>query len=182
MFDLSASQIVLLLSLLIYTSITTWTDAKKHKIYNHTTVSMFVAGWVYQIGFFGMDGLVNGLLGFAIGFGIFFALWMIGSAGGGDVKLMGGLSVWIGQMLILKVILASLIFVILGTFFVLVFGVFNKGLAQTKKDLAKPKQKPRNEEEALALKAKRRVMPFSASVALGTWCIMLITWQQWTPQ
>lgn len=179
MFDLSAPQVVFLISILIYTAITTWTDTLKRKIYNWTTVSMFAAGWVYQIGFFGLDGFWNGLWGFVIGFGLLFGLWMIGSAGGGDVKLMGGLSVWVGKTLILKVILASLIFVIFGTAIIVMYGILSGGWTRTRKEFAAARRKPKNAEEALELRAKRRVMPFSASVALGTWCMLLLFRHQW---
>ena len=43
------------------------------------------------------------------------ALIMVGSAGGGDVNLLGALSVWLGPGLTLKVMVVSLLFVILGT-------------------------------------------------------------------
>ena len=65
---------------------------------------MWIAGWIYQAIFFQWDGILNGLGGFGLGFGLFFVLWIIGSAGGGDVKLMGALSVWLGGSLTLKVI------------------------------------------------------------------------------
>lgn len=177
--NLTTAQIVFLIAVIAYTLITSWTDLRRRKIYNWTTVSMWSAGWVYQGLFFGWDGIWNGLIGFLIGFGLFFVLWIIGSAGGGDVKLMGGLSVWIGKTLILKLILASLIFVVLGTAVAVVLGISRQGWKKTKSDLAASKQKPKNAEEAMEAKAKRRVMAFAPSIALGTWCVLALFRHQW---
>ena len=46
----------------------------------------------------GLDGLLFGLAGFLIGFGVFFLVWMFGLIGGGDVKLFAALGGWLGML------------------------------------------------------------------------------------
>ena len=142
---------------------------------------MWVAGWVYQAVFFQWDGIVNGLAGFGLGFGLFFVLWMIGSAGGGDVKLMGALGVWLGGPLTLKVILASLVFVVVGTLCLLIVGICSQGWKRTKESYVRStasKGKLTSTEPADS-KSKRRVMAFAMPVALATWSVLLMFQNQW---
>ena len=114
-----------------------------------------------------------------MGFGILFLLWMIGSAGGGDVKLIGGLSVWLGAALTLRVLLCSLIFVMVGTMGMMVYGVLSQGLARTKKQLLEKKAVGGKSKETVGDRQKRRVMAFAVPVALATWCVLLIFRAHW---
>jgi len=49
-------------------------------------------GWATALG----EGFLFSLGGFATGFGIFFALWIMGLCGGGDVKLFAATAAWLG--------------------------------------------------------------------------------------
>jgi prepilin peptidase CpaA len=131
---------------------------------------MCVAGLVYQIAFFQLNGLWAALSGFAAGFGIFFVLWMIGTAGGGDVKLMGALGPWMGGLLTLKVMFVSLIFVTVGTFGVVVWSVLSNGLRRTKTQYLKSNISAETSNE----RQKRRIMAFAAPVALATWTVVIV--------
>jgi Flp pilus assembly protein protease CpaA len=55
------------------------------------------------------DGLLFALAGFLFGFVFFTALWMLGVAGGGDVKLFAGIAAWVGPKWALYVIIVSLV-------------------------------------------------------------------------
>ena len=179
--EFTTQKMVFLLVVLLYTCITAWTDLRRRKIYNKTTVPMWVAGWIYQAVFFQWDGIVNGLAGFGLGFGLFFVLWMIGSAGGGDVKLIGALGVWLGGPLTLKVILASLVFVVVGTFGLLIVGICRQGWKRTKASYVRPSAST-SKSSAIAPpdnKSKRRVMAFAMPVALATWSVLLMFQNQW---
>ena len=181
MFDLSTQQLVFLAGLLVYTCVTAWTDFRYRKIYNNTTVTMWVAGWVYQAVFFQWSGILDGLTGFAFGFGLFFVLWMIGSACGGDAKLMGALSVWLGRSLTLKVILASLILVVVGTLCLLVVGVYQQGWKKTRASYvpAEPAKGNVSAAELSESRSGRRVMAFALPVALATWSVLVMFRDQW---
>jgi len=168
--DLPQSQIVLLMAMLIFNVVAAVSDIRTRKIPNKLTVPMCLAGFVYQIGFFGLDGLWTALLGFAAGFGALFVLWMIGTAGGGDVKLMGALGPWLGALFILKVLFVSLIFVAVGTAGIVLFALCSKGLKGAKSHYLKNG----TSRETAGQRQKRRVMPFAAPVALATWCLLAI--------
>lgn len=183
--DLSVSQTVFLAAIILFTVATVWTDLRARKILNSMTVPMWAAGWVWQAAFHGWSGLWDGLCGFAVGFGILFVLWMIGSAGGGDVKLLGALSVWLGPGLTLKVMLGSLLFVILGTVGVVFGSMVTQGWRGTKRRFGRKQEdaggqgKKRKSAETIADRQKRRVMAFAMPVALATWTVLLLFRQQW---
>jgi prepilin peptidase CpaA len=168
--DLTPAQIVLLVAVLLFTAVAAISDIRTRKIPNKLTVPMCLAGLVYQVGFFHLDGLWTALLGFAAGFGTLFVLWMIGTAGGGDVKLMGALGPWLGALLTLKVLFVSLIFVTVGTMGVVLLGVLSNGIRRTKSQYLKGKGKT----ETTSQRQKRRVMAFAAPVALATWALLAL--------
>lgn len=167
--ELSVRLVVLLVALAAYTAVTAFFDQRYRRIPNAVTVPMFAAGWVYQLAFGGLNGLADGGLGFLLGFGALFLLWLIGAAGGGDVKLLGGLSVWLGFKMTQHVLIGSVAFVIVGSVAVLAYSAVTRGVGKTKRAhlAAVGKPKPRRE---------RRVMPFAIPVALATWVVLACHW------
>ena len=168
--DLNASQIVFLIAVLVFTVVAAVSDIRTRKIPNRMTVPMCLAGLVYQVAFFQLDGLWAALGGFATGFGILFVLWMIGTAGGGDVKLMGALGPWMGAMLTLKVLFCALVFVTVGTFGIVAYSAISSGVRKTKSQYLKQS----SASETTGERQKRRVMAFAAPVALATWSMLAI--------
>lgn len=168
--SLPVSQLVLLVSVAVFTLVAAVSDLRTRKIPNWMTVPMCVAGLIYQVCFFQWSGLGSGLLGFLAGFGILFVLWMIGSAGGGDVKLMGALGPWLGGLLTLKVLFVSVIFVTVGTFGIVIFGLLANGFRKTKEQYVKTGVARENVDQ----RQKRRVMAFAVPVALAAWCMLAI--------
>lgn len=61
-----------------------------------------------------VDGLLFSLAGFALGFTLFFVLWMLGTCGGGDVKWFAALGAWLGPLWTL--------YLLIGTWVVVMFG------------------------------------------------------------
>ena len=180
MTDLPLDKAVFVISIAVYTLVTAWTDLRSRKIYNVVTVPMWLAGWSYQAAFHGWEGVLLGFGGFAVGFGLFFVLWMIGSVGGGDVKLLGALSVWLGAALTLKVVLASLIFVVIGTVGMIALGFGRRGAAGINANDVQPAAVPaKDQPESIRRRAQRRVMGFSAPVALATWSVLVLFQNQW---
>ena len=172
MFDhLSARAAVLLAALAVYTVVTAVLDHRHRRIPNALTVPMFALGWLYQIAFAGWSGLADGALGFLVGFGSLLVLWLIGAAGGGDVKLLGGMSVWLGWTMTQYVLVGSVAFVIAGTVLVLAAGMVRRGAEKTKSQyLATGKGG-----KAVSRK-ERRVMPFAIPVACATWAVLVLRW------
>lgn len=170
MAGLPLSQIVFLVCVALFTLIAAVSDLRTRKIPNKLTVPMCVAGLIYQISFFQLEGLKTALLGFVTGFSILFVLWMVGTAGGGDVKLMGALGPWMGGLLTLKVLFCSFIFVTAGTFGVVIWSVLSNGIRRTKSQYLKQGVNS----ETVTQRQKRRVMAFAAPVALATWLMLVV--------
>lgn len=168
---LTLPQILLILVLSIVTVVAAISDYRFRKIPNKLTVPVFLAGLVYQLVFFGFAGLIDGLAGFAIGFGTLFVLWIIGGGGGGDVKLMGAIGVWLGRVLTTWVLGLSTVFVIFGTFVVLVVGAFRNGVGKTREQYMPDGKTVHADRDS----KNRRIMAFAMPVAVATWVVL--AWQ-----
>lgn len=179
MFDISPAALILVVAAGLFTVTAAIWDMRASRIPNKLTIPMFFAGWVYQLTLsvlYGWHHLGSAGLGFLVGFGILFILWFVGGGGGGDVKLMGALSVWLGFKLTLYVLFLSTILVMLSTLVVMLKNIYTHGMKRTKsKYLATGKtpkgQKPKVEtrEEKLG----RRVMAYAGPVAVATWLVLL---------
>jgi len=120
------------------TGIAAWTDTKRAKIPNVLTVAMLVLGlianavrggwqgaegrplWVWETGtvWLGiLDGLTLALVGAVVAFVLMFILWVMGTCGGGDVKLMTAIGAWLGLSGFLFVWLATAIVLLVWVFF-----------------------------------------------------------------
>jgi Flp pilus assembly protein protease CpaA len=58
-----------------------------------------------------LDGLLFSLAGFALGFVLFFVMWILGACGGGDVKLFAAVAAWLGPTLAVMVLLITIVLV-----------------------------------------------------------------------
>ena len=174
MSELTAPRIVMLVAVVLFTAVAAIFDLRTRKIPNKLTAPMCVAGLVYQLAFFRLEGFWTALAGFAVGFGIFFVLWMIGTAGGGDVKLMGALGPWLGGMMTLKVMFVSMVFVSVGTGAIVVGSLLSRGFRRTKSRYLKRSENGKSKFETSQQRQKRRVMAFAAPVALATWCMLAL--------
>ncbi len=183
MFELSFGSATLAVAVSLFTAVAAVWDLRTKRIPNKLTLPMFFAGWIYQGIDRGWTGLGDAALGFLVGFGILFVLWIVGGGGGGDVKLMGALSVWLGFRLTLLVLILSTFIVLLATVGVIVWSLSTRGLRRSKSHyLATGKDQPRKSKsgktapvrkETVAEKQSRRVMPYAVPVALATWAVLL---------
>jgi len=183
--ELTLQLIVFLVAVGGFTLTAAFWDTRFRRIPNKFTVPMFFAGLIFQLAFNGWTGdgsiagagLKSSLLAFLAGFGTLFVLWMIGGGGGGDVKLMGALSVWLGFPLTVKVLAFSTAVVLLSTVGVVIWSVVFHGAKKAKrKYLAtgkteETKAKPKT--ETVEQKQQRRIMAYAIPVALATWSVVL---------
>ena len=170
MSDLSFGSSLLVVVVSLFTAAAALWDHRYRRIPNALTIPVFAAGWIYQAAFHGWEGIGQGALGFALGFGMVFILWMIGGGGGGDVKMMGALSVWLGFHLTLLVVILSTLLVIAGTFAAVVAGLFRGGLRkQIEQDAAR--RKPGS--EPAEPQPQRRVMAYAIPVFVATWLVLI---------
>ncbi len=181
--ELSVQLVVFLAVVVAFTVAAAVWDIKERRIPNALTIPTFLAGLVYQVVFNGLGrpGLADAGLAFLLGFGTLFILWLIGGGGGGDVKLMGALSVWLGFKLTLMVMICSVICTVAITLLVLIQSLLSRGVYATKakftatgKGYGTGKGKKKKVETA-ERKQKRRVVAFAVPVALSTWFVLL--WQ-----
>ncbi len=184
---MTPGSIILVVAVSIFTVAAMVWDVRFKKIPNKLTIPMFFAGWVFQIAMsvmYGWEHLGSAALGFLVGFGVLFVLWFIGGGGGGDVKLMGALSVWLGFRLTLWVMLVSTIIVLAVTIFVMLWSLSSKGLKRTKKQYlgtGKTTSGKKPVRETTDDKLKRRVMTYAGPVGLATWLVLAWTYPQFTP-
>lgn len=172
MLEWNLQQIVFVVSVGLFTLTAAACDYRARKVPNVLTLPMFGVGWVYQACFFGWSGLADAGLAFLVGFGMLFILWIIGGGGGGDVKLMGALSVWLGFQLTLLVLIASTLLVIVGTLAIVFGSVLVRGCWKTKQKYVAASGK-KNAGESVGDRKQRRIMAYAIPVALATWLVMI---------
>lgn len=175
--DISIQQVVFAVCVGVFTAAAAVWDFRWRRIPNLLTLPVFALGWAYQAGFNGWDGLADAGLGFAVGFGTLFALWLIGGGGGGDVKMMGALSVWLGFHMTLMVIIVSTVFVSLATVGSFAWNVAFGGLWRAKRRFAAANQDSPNDgnrvRDSAEDRQRRRIMAYAVPVAFATWLVML---------
>jgi Flp pilus assembly protein protease CpaA len=118
-------------------------------------------GWLLDGGMVAgaFDGLLFAMVGFLVGFALFFVFWIFGLGGGGDVKLVGASGAWLGWQGVLIGVGLSLPFLVLVT--VLVSGY----------------RMSRGKLPATALQGsnrKRAVTTYSLPFALGVYSVIAI--------
>jgi prepilin peptidase CpaA len=130
-------------------------------------------------GFLGaLDGVLFSLAGFAAGFALFFIMWVLGTCGGGDVKLFAALGAWIGAYLVLFLLMGTILLVCVFTVFRLVGNVVRHGLGATIRQhwqrRGVPQGKRRKERGGIdPLTPRGRLLTYSLPAALSTVCILL---------
>ena len=179
MFEWTVQHIVFIVAVALLTGIAAYTDTKVWKIHNKLTLPFFALGWVYQVAFWGLPGLQDGLAGFVVGFGTYLLLFMVAGGGGGDVKLVGALSIWLGLKLTVLMMIASTLIVIVDVGAISLYRMLRYGMKKWKHDYlatgkVDAKGKPVIVQETREQKQKRRIVPFAIPVAMATWLLMLL--------
>lgn len=175
---------ILVVAVSVFTLAAMVWDTRYKKIPNKLTIPMFFAGWVFQIGMslmYGWHHLGSAALGFLVGFGVLFVLWFIGGGGGGDVKLMGALSVWLGYQMTIWVMFVSTFIVLVATVGVVLWSLAAKGFKGTKKQYLATGKTPAGQKaikETSEDKLKRRVMTYAGPVGLATWVVLAWNYPQ----
>ena len=183
----TVQHIVFVVALVGFTLATAYTDTYRWKIPNKLTIPFFGLGLLYQMIFWGFEswhglmdshGLLDGLAGFGLGFGLYFLLWIVAGGGGGDVKLMGALGAWLGFKLTFCLIITSLVMVVIDGVIVTIYKSLRMGTKNFKKHhLATGKTDSKGNavfaKETQTEKRKRRILPFAIPVAMAVWLVML---------
>lgn len=179
------------------TSIAAWTDTKRAKIPNVLTVAMLGLGilanavrggwqgawgrplWVWETGtvWLGiLDGLTLALVGATTAFVLMFILWIMGTCGGGDVKLMTAIGGWLGLSGFLFVWLATAVVLLIWVF----FRVVGSGLSprRIKATMAKLDADRRAMNEGKAIQASRQMrMTYSLPLLISLVAVLLYVYR-----
>lgn len=147
-------------------------DITRHRIPNLLTYPSWALGLVLGAYGAGWDGLGNAALGFAAGFVPLLLMFIGGSLGGGDVKLMGGVGALLGFPAALNALISS---ILVGGFFAAIILLWQGRLVPILKYAASrlwskiypvyvPLPAPPEHKDAF---------PFGVAIALGTMLTLL---------
>ena len=179
MFEWTVQHIVFIAAVGLFTAVAAYIDTFFWKIPNKLTIPFFLAGWLYQGIFWGPTGLLDGLSGFALGFGTYFVAYFVRGAGGGDVKLMGALGVWLGLKMTLYLMILSTVIIVIDVIAISMYKVMRYGTKKWKKQYlatgkTDAKGKPVFKTETMEEKRARRILPFAIPLATAAWLLMLL--------
>lgn len=161
---------ILLACVAVFTLSAAVTDFRTRRIPNWLNLAAFGLGLCFQAWSGGWAGLGSAAVAFALGFGMFFVLWLIGGGGGGDVKLMGALSVWLGVSLIWQVVIYSTILVAIYSAF-----VSAQKKEATSNESSGPVPVNENPTPGVPPKDGRIRVAFAVPVAMATWLAIGLT-------
>jgi prepilin peptidase CpaA len=159
----SVSQVMFVAAVVVVTAVALYTDLRWARIPNALTLPFFALG----------PGLIDALQGFALGFGTYFVLWIVAGSGGGDVKLMGALSVWLGFKLTLWVIVVSTVLVAIDLMFVTLYRIARFGVGSLRRQDSSDRNADAKEHRGGAAADQRRRLRFAVPLALATWLVLL---------
>jgi Flp pilus assembly protein protease CpaA len=174
-------------------------DLRKLVIPKQLSVSAFAAGllinvvrgvWlggmgqaVWQLGphgevVGGIDGLLFGLSGAAIGFVLFLIMFVLGTCGGGDVKQFTALGAWVGPLWAVFLLIGTIVFVVLVSTCVLVYSFFRRGPSKTFKDYSAKegparRQGGKQSDEGKLRLTRGRLTGWSVPATLSTLVVLL---------
>ena len=176
---LDTESILLVVSILIFTSAAAVSDLRSRRIPNWMTLPVLLLGFAYQATFHGWPGILDGLQGVGVGAGPLLVMWLIGSGGGGDVKLMGALSAWLGLRLTVMVLIGTILCVLIGSLLMWAWSVFRKPESLRKlvrpRASVKPGKRQHVSKMSVEERKQRRLMPFAIPVGVATW--MVVFWK-----
>ena len=97
-FDFWSTTIVFMIPGILWAA---WIDYKEHRIPNWLNAFIGLLGFMAQGWFNGFEGVLAGLLGMSVGFGLLIVPWLMHAMGAGDVKLLMAIGIWFGPGLTL---------------------------------------------------------------------------------
>jgi prepilin peptidase CpaA len=118
-----------------------------------------------------LDGFLFALAGFGTGFGLFFLMWLLGTCGGGDVKLFAALGAWIGPLLAVYVLGWTILLVVVLSFVRLATRSPSRGLTRSLNDYS---MREKTASTNTGAKPRRRLMAYSLPVTLSV--AMVLPW------
>jgi len=154
-----------------FTAATLVSDWRWRRIPNGLTVPALALALVFHTVVAGAMGIKAAGLGFVVGFGVMFVLWLIGGGGGGDVKLLAALGAWLGPGLTMILYLTSVALAALIAVGVMLWRWIKPAPAGATAAVA-PVQLGKNRSKIL--------IPFAVPVCIATWALVAVKMAVWT--
>ncbi|MER3414819.1 MAG: hypothetical protein C4297_01205 [Gemmataceae bacterium] len=118
-----------------------------------------------------LDGLLFASSGFLLAFVLFFVIWLLGSGGGGDVKLFAAVGAWVGARLVLWILFVSAMLLLVVTVFLLLGSIVTRGASRTVRDYS------RAASPSSGGQPRKRIMSYAPVVALSAALVLLWNWR-----
>jgi prepilin peptidase CpaA len=137
--------------LLGFTAVASYVDWRRTVVPKTLTISLLALGLVFsliRVGWLGavgdklwvlnggavwkgvLDGLLFSLAGFFFAFFLMFVMWVLGTCGGGDVKLVAALGAWLGPRMVFLAFAASIIVLLVLVILKIISGGVSIGAMQ----------------------------------------------------
>lgn len=154
----------------------TYTDLRDQTINDWATLPALALGIVLAVVLHGLDGLVSGLLGMAIGFGVFGLFWYMGVMASGDVFMMGA----VGALVRFPLVLYAMLYAsILGVVVAFVWAATHGQLRQVGRNMVSmfSRRKKTSAEGSEGEESKKTPFPFGVAIAAGSlWAAAVTYW------
>lgn len=98
---MNVMQSITLYVALLFMVVVSIYDVRERRIPNRLNLAGLAVGLLLQAGFGGVQGILSGLSGFAVGFAILLLPFIAGMVGGGDVKFVAAAGAFLGWQLLL---------------------------------------------------------------------------------
>ncbi len=171
---IQAALLALVLTAAVY-------DFRFRRIPNRLVLIGLAAGLGLNVVISGWPGFTFAAGGFAMGFGLYFILYLMRAMGAGDVKLMGAVGSMVGALHWLKLFAAA---ALVGGVLAIVMMVAKRRVRRTLWNIAfifsefRHFRAPYMKSEELDVKSSRAAtMPHGVAIALGTIIYLAILWR-----
>jgi prepilin peptidase CpaA len=157
--------------LLVYVSMVALIDIRTHRIPNALSASAAVLGLILQTSLNGAPGLLSAMAGAAIGLGLFLPFYLLRAFGGGDVKAMATVGIFLGaQLTPLAVALTLIAGAIIGVIFLLFSSGAISALYRLVAVAAAPVASLRRGQDA---GSQTRRFAYGGAIAVGTFATLV---------
>lgn len=153
-----------------------WIDYAQRRVPNWLNAALATTGFLAQGLFFGVPGVVNGLLGLLVGLGVLIVPWAMHGMGAGDVKLMAAIGVWFGPwMTMVAFIVGALVGGVLAVVMILAAGRWSMAWANMGVILLKMRSKETMFSEfgsAKSLGPTPQLLPYGVPLSIGSLIVL----------
>jgi len=170
----------------IFAVVAAWIDGTELRVPNKLTLPFVVAGWVFSMIAFELQGgdwytgLGYSLLGTAVGCLTLLPFYAIGGMGGGDVKMMMGIGAWVHTTIVFNSFcVGAIVGGVMAVVMAMQAGQWTKHYNQffsIFNEIMTVRDPEKLAEIAGARKPSMRLLPYGIPMAIGT--LMYMGWER----